>query len=243
MKYPIRTISEYHIAYGLMPYKRNQDVIQIIPGKGDCTYAVSVVDGWNWKEKLADDRVGRRAARYIAKEYPQTFLELDDIDFVRRAETASTVVDKRFLKAFPKYASAVTVFLFSFMNQDIIVYVGKGIVLLWDGKQWTKPVKIGDYFLDETKFGFSNEVSRFFGRGELKGDPLYSCKPDVVVCRPETPVFLATDGLEDVFTLEEITQIIRIDHEISPRELTDRLLTEASRCGTQRDDISVLVRL
>lgn len=242
MKYLIRTISKYHIAYGLLPYKRNQDVIRVISGKGDLRYAVSIVDGWNWKEKLADERVGKRAARFIAKDYPQTFLELDGLDFVQRAETASNIVDKQFLKVFPKYASAVAVFLFSFKKQDIIVFVGKGIVLFWDGKQWTKPLEIGDYFLDETKFGFPNEVSRFFGRGELKGDPLYSCKPDVVMCPPGRPMFLATDGLEDIFTQEEITHLLRFDHEASPRELIDHMFNEINRRGTQRDDISILVR-
>ncbi len=240
----IHTHKRYGIAYTVFPYKRDQDVIRFHPAQGDLRYAVSVVDGWNWKEKLADDTTGRSAAQFIADRYPQALLAyVKNTSYKEAAQRASELVDNQLLQQWPAYVSAVAVFLFSFKHEDVIVFVGKAVVLVHNSKVWEKPKEIGNYFLDETKFGFPNEVSRFFGRGELKGDPLYSCTPDVVVCPAGTPVFLASDGLDDVFTQEEITQIIRLDRHPSPRELMDHLLAEVSRRGSQRDDISVLVRL
>ncbi len=244
MKHSIRTIQKYHIAYSLLPFKRNQDVIKLLHGKGNLRYAVSVVDGWNWKERLDDDRTGRNVAQFIADIYPRKFQEhLKEKQYRLAAENAAKSVDQQVLAMYPTYVSAVAVFLLSFQMEDVVVYVGKGIVMIWDGRRWVKPKEIGNYFLDETKFGFPNEVSRFFGRGELKGDPFYSCKPDVVVCPAGTPIFLATDGIEDIFTQEEIKEFLKANRNALPQELIRRFRRECSLHGTQRDDISVLVRL
>ncbi len=239
----IHSHPKFNLAYGLLPNERNQDIIKIIPRKGDFSFSVSVVDGWNWKGKIKDDRYGRRAALVVAEKFPRIFLQSSVKNYRVRAEQAAQQVDELFLRQWPKYVSAVGMFLFVNEDMQIIVFVGKGTVLTWVDRAWKKPREIGDYFLDETKFGFPNEVSRFFGRGELKGNPLYSCKPDVVVCPSGTPVFLATDGLEDIFTLEEIKEMLRFDHGVTPQVLINHLFNEVTRRGTQRDDISVLVRL
>ncbi len=243
MKYTIRTLQKYHIAYGILPYKRNQDVIKVMQGKGDLRYAVSMVDGWNWKEKLDDDRTGRNVAQFIADAYPREFLKhLKKTQYRLAAASAAKRIDKQVLTMYSKYVSAVGVFLLSFHMEDVVAYVGKGIVMIWDGRKWVKPKEIGAYFLDETKFGFPNEVSRFFGRGELKGDPLYSCQPDVVVFPSATSVFLASDGIEGVFSEKELRQILQVDPAASPTSIVERLCAEITSRGTRRDDISLLVR-
>ncbi len=244
MKYTVRTLQKYHIAYALLPYKRNQDVITVHYQRGDLRFAASIVDGWNWKEKLDDDRTGRDAAQFIADTYPRRFLEyLKKNQYRLAAANAAKSIDQQVLAMYPKYVSAVATFLLSFMHVDIIVYVGKGIVLVHNGTHWEKPREIGDYFLDETTFGFPNEVSRFFGRGELKDDPLYSCLPDVVMLPSGIPVLLASDGIEDVFYEKELRQILQLDPAASPTSIVERLCAEITRRGTQRDDISLLLRL
>lgn len=239
----VRTIQKYHLAYALIPYKRNQDYITVLSPRGPLKFAVSVVDGWNWKEKLADDEQGRKVARFVATVYPRTFLKyVPRNTYEKAARQAAEDVDKRILQKWPRYVSAVAAFLLSFDDHDVIVFLGKGVALVHDGRTWKTPKEIGDYSLDETPFRFPNDVSRFFGRGELKGDPLYSCQPDVVVIPPRSTVFLATDGLEDVMTVKDLNAFTEKLKNKTPSFFIKELIREIRMKKTQKDDISIFIR-
>ena len=230
------------IAYSILPYKRNQDIIKIIPDAKDSPLVVSLVDGWNWKEKIPGDSAGFRAATFVAKEYPQTFLSLKEKDLEKRAEVTSKLIDAKLLEKYPQHVSAVGLFLFDFGEKLTLVFIGKGTVLTWNGKAWQKPKKIGNYSLKEAS-SFPNDVSRFFGRGELKSDPFYSAKPDVVTISPQVPVFLATDGLDNVMTIEDLNIFSVGRMNGTPEQFIGDLVNEIERRDTQKDDISLLLRM
>lgn len=73
MEYTIRTIPKYRLAYGLLPYKRNQDVIKIHKfGGGD--YCLAVADGWNGQDIFSNDEPGREVSYLVATEFPKMYL-------------------------------------------------------------------------------------------------------------------------------------------------------------------------
>ncbi len=82
----------------------------------------------------------------------------------------------------------------------------------------------------------------FFGRGELKSDPLYGCRVDVVEAFSQMPVLLASDGLEKVLTVGDINSLPVSPKKRSAKEIVEAILAEVTSRGTQRDDISLLVR-
>ena len=169
------------IAYALLPFKRNQDVIKIIEfGKGD--YCIAVVDGWNKPDAFPDDKPGRDVAHIVANEYPKLFLTY--------GKEANKKLEERIAKKYPKYASAVAAFLFHSSTEDTIVSVGDVETYVWNGNEWYKPKQIGDHQLDRAHY--PSNVSRFFGRGELRDDPIYSSEPDVLSIARLTPVLIAT---------------------------------------------------
>ena len=84
----IRTLQKYGIAYGLMPYKRNQDVI-LVHSLGKTHYVIAVADGWNRPEAFPEDEPGREVAQIVANEYPKIFLSLSSADPQQRAFSAS----------------------------------------------------------------------------------------------------------------------------------------------------------
>ncbi len=236
-------VPQYHLAYGLLPYKRNQDVVKITPGKGAIKFVMSVVDGWNWKEKVSDDEQGRKAARFVSDKFPPMFLSyLKNDNYKLAAQKGAEVVDHMLLERWPKYVSSVATFFMSFQKQDIILSVGDEEVLLYGESGWYKPKEIGNYWLDETKFDFPCNASRFFGRGELKGNPLFSCKPDIVIVALSTPVLLATDGIKDVLSLQDIFAIVGNPYRQTPKQAIESLSDEIQKRKTQQDDISILVR-
>lgn len=232
----IRTIYKYNLAYSLFPFKRSQDVIRIDNYKGG-EFSVAVVDGWNNLDYLPDNVSGKRVAEFVAQEYPKKFISNPAKD----AQHVAEEIDRQVLAMYPAHASCVGAFLFHFDDRDLIVAVGSVVVLYWDGNCWAKPKEIGDYSLDPKKF--PSDVSTFFGRGELKADPLYRCHADVVKVSSQTPVLFASDGLEKVLTNQEINSIVPLGSKSSPKTLVSRILTEVKAKGTQNDDISVLVRL
>ena len=80
----------------------------------------------------------------------------------------------------------------------------------------------------------------FWGRGELKDDPFYSLRADTVALSPQTPFFIATDGLDDVLTLSEINEMQ--EETRSPFPGFFKTLVEKVLAGKkQRDDITLLM--
>lgn len=108
---------------------------------------------------------------------------------------------------------------------------------------WEKPVEIGYYALDPTIY--PSNVSRFFGRGELKNNTLYSAQTDTVFTIPTTPLFIATDGLllDNLMTTNELTQFTQEVGLQSPNHFIAKLgaLIE-QRKDNQKDDITILLR-
>lgn len=233
---------QYRVAYFLLPYKRNQDVVHIFSGKGDVHWGASVVDGWNWSEKILGNISGRRAATFVASEYPAEFIATNVRNMRRRAEEAARSIDQKFLQKYPQYVGATGSFLFDFGETLIVVFVGKGTVLTWNGKTWQKPRGLGNYSLRETSL-FPNDVSRFFGRGELKVDSFYSAMPDVVEVPSKTPVFIATDGLDDVIAESEMNHILQLVPGKDPADYLAILRHEIIRYRTQTDDITFFLRI
>ena len=63
----IRCIPRLSLAYGVLPYMRNQDVVRVLTrGHYGLNYAVSVTDGWSNPHFLRGNRAGRRVAEHAA---------------------------------------------------------------------------------------------------------------------------------------------------------------------------------
>lgn len=237
----IVTHLSFNLAYALLPFKRNQDVIKILLGKSESEYSISVVDGWHNLEFLSGNIEGREVAEYVALQFPNRFLHESESDIQKKANSVAQSLEKDVLRKYPAHVSCVGVFLFHEREQDTIVALGSVVTLLWDGEKWYKPKEIGDYSLDVQHF--PSDVSHFIGRGELKSDPMYIYLTDVVQCKPNQPLLFATDGLEKVLSLDEINLISEQVSDKTPKNLIKALLKEIEARKTQRDDISILVRL
>ena len=236
-------ISKHNLAYALIPFKRNQDVIKIRPGKDEVKFTVAVVDGWNWIEKIPGHKVGRQVAEFVANKYPELFLTSKEKNWQTRAENTALIIDRQVIKQWPVFASCVGVFLFGLEKYNLIVFIGKAVVLVRNRKKWFKPKQIGDYSDQETDPNFTSDVSHFIGRSELKKFPHFSAKPDVAMVPKERPIFIATDGLEDLFTAKEFNQITHNWHLENPEDFLHRLLEEIQKRKTrQKDDISILIK-
>lgn len=235
MKYTIETLQKYRLAYALLPYKRNQDIIKIHEF-GSSDYCAAVVDGWDNPEYYLDNAPGKRVAEFVAQEFPKKFRASSG-----SAQSVADEIDKQVLEMYPARASCVGAFLYHTSTSDTIVAVGSVVVLTWDGRRWEKPKEIGDYSLDPKKY--PSDVSMFFGRGELKTDPLYGCCADVAEVSSQTPVILASDGLEKVLNIRDINVLPVDSTKRSTKEIIETVLAEVVRRGTQRDDISVLLRV
>lgn len=232
-------VSQYHIAYVLLPYKRNQDIIRILEKRNDALYVVSVVDGWN-ELNLNSDVPGRQVAELVAELYPNNFLSSVMSDTTEKAHAASIAMDAIVMEQYPTCSTCVAAFLFHFLHADIVVTVGDPEVYLWDGSQWYKPKEISDHALDPAEY--ASNVSRFFGCPKRKRDPLYSAEPDVVKFPPDVPIILATDGIKDVLSIDDINHLWDGLIEKTSKIIISALFTEIQSRGTQKDDISILVR-
>ena len=235
MKYTVRTIQKYHIAYALLPYKRNQDVVKIHEF-GESNYCAAVVDGWNSQDMFPDDHPGREVATIVANEYPRLFL--------RHKWKATEEMEARIAKIYPYLATCVAVFLFHLGGKETIVSVGDAETYLWDGTFWYKPKEISDHRLDATVY--ESNVARFFGSSKHKADPrfpgIFSAEPDTLEINPETPVMFATDGIKDVLKIGDINALPVHPTKHTAKAIVETILREVTRRGSQRDDISVFVR-
>jgi hypothetical protein len=155
------------------------------------------------------------------------------------AQDAALQVDREFLQRYPAHVGSVGAFAFCSRKQTVLVSLGTINVWIWDGTKWLKPGEIGDYFLPEPEYESGSRT--FWGRGELKDNPFYALRADTSVLSPETPFFIATDGMDDVF---DLTEINKIQEETRPsfhgffETLIQKVLTDKR----QRDDITLLMR-
>lgn len=228
------------IAYAQIPGPRDQDVIRIVKSAGGITVA-SVIDGWNLRE-LGTNEPGKEFAAIVAKRFPEIFLNTKAPTLRKQAKLAAQAMDKEMLALYPKDVSCVGSFLFMAKKQAFLVTIGSVFVLVWDGKRWYRPKAIGDYSLDPQKY--PSDVSMFIGRGELKNDPFYSAKPDVVVFPKGRIIFVGTDGLEDLFTVDGFNSCVRGLPFDDPREWISSLRAEVEkRKSRQKDDISFLLKV
>ncbi|MBI3559994.1 SpoIIE family protein phosphatase [Candidatus Gottesmanbacteria bacterium] len=245
MKYTVRVVQKYHIAYGLLPFKRNQDVIRIHELDRD-KYILCVVDGWNHPKEILSDGSGRQMASIVAQEFPDTYLVAVGRDEKERADNAVFTLNTSLEKRFPRYTSCVASFLIhGGKKDDVVVSVGDVETYIWDGSRWYKPKEISDHWIDPTKYPTDvskTDVSRFFGCFERYIHPEFSCDPDVMTIPSGKPILIATDGIKDVLTIGDINTLGVNPTNASAREIVETILHEVSRRGTQRDDISLLVR-
>jgi hypothetical protein len=227
------------ILYSRIPFRRNQDVIRIQKDHGGAGDVISVVDGWNDVKKVPSDHTGREAASFVASRYPEVFLALKERTLSLVAQDAAIQVDREFLQRYPAHVGSVGAFAFCSRKQTVLVSLGTINVWVWNGTKWNKPREIGDYFLPDPEYESGSRT--FWGRGELKDNPFYALRTDTVVLSPQTPFFIATDGMDDVLSLSEINEIQEETRSSLPgifKALVEKVLTGKK----QRDDITLLMR-
>jgi hypothetical protein len=229
----------FSILCSRIPFRRNQDVIHIQQDRGNAGDVISVVDGWNNIEKVPSDHPGREAASFVARQYPETLLALKERTLSHAAQDAAEQVDREFLHRYPAHVASVGAFAFCSPKQTELVSVGTINVWIWNGTEWRKPEEIGDYFLPQPQYESGSRT--FWGRGELKDDPFYALRADTVVLSAQTPFFIATDGMDDVLTLNGINKMQEETLSSFPgffEALVEKVLTGKK----QRDDITLLMR-
>lgn len=236
MKRTIKTLQKYRLAYALLPYKRNQDVIKIHEF-GASDYCLAVADGWNGQDIFSDDEPGREVSHLVVTEFPKMYLT--------HGFEAINMLEDRIAEKYPWRATSVATFLFHLNNKETIVSVGDVETYIWDGKRWYKPKEISDHWLDFTVY--ESNVARFFGSGKHKADPrfpgIFSAEPDILEIKPGIPVILATDGIKDVLKIGDINALPVNPTKHAAKAIVETILREITKRGTQRDDISVLIRL
>ena len=229
----------FSILYSLIPFRRNQDVIHIQKDRSGTEDVISVVDGWNNVERVPSDHPGREAASFVARRYPEVFLSLREQSLAHAAQDAAERVDHEFLRRYPAHVASVGAFAFCSWKQTILVSIGTITVWIWNGTQWHKPEEIGDYVLPQPEYESGSRT--FWGRGELKDNSFYSLRVDTVVLSPQTPFFIATDGMDDVLTLSEINEMQEETGSSFPgffKAVVEKVLSSKK----QRDDITLLMR-
>lgn len=229
----------YSILSARIPFRRNQDVIFVQQGHGDAGDIISVVDGWNDRERVPSDHPGREAASFVARRYPELFLALYQRHPAHAAQEAAEQLDREFLRHYPAHIASVGAFAFSFQEQTVLVSVGTINAWIWNGTKWHKPEEIGDYFLPQPEYESGSRT--FWGRGELKDDPFYTLRADTVVLALQTPFLIATDGMDDLFTLNEINCIHGEAASGFPG-FFNILVEKVLASKQQRDDITLLMR-
>ena len=155
------------------------------------------------------------------------------------AQEAAEEMDREFLRRYPAHVASVGAFAFCSRKQTILVSMGTIHVWIWNGTQWHKPEEIGDCFLPQPEYESGSRT--FWGRGELKDNPFYALRTDTVALSPQTPFFIATDGMDDVLALSEINamrEAIRSPFPVFFKAVVAKVLSSKK----QRDDITFLMR-
>lgn len=237
-------LPKFGISYSLIPFKRNQDVIKVFEFNKNIKFTTSIVDGYSNKDKLKGNGPGREVATFVADNFPEEFIKINTNNYQKKAEETSIIIDKKVLKLYPAYAGGVGAFLFDYKNQDVVVALESIYVYYWNGHSWDKPEEIGDYSLDLKKY--PSDVSRFFGIGELKkqSPDFYMAKPDTVIFNPKCPIFIGTDGIEELLSVRELnnyTQKIGLDQSEKLIKTLSKLIL--SRRNLQNDDASIFIKL
>ena len=233
-------LKELHIAYNLIPYKRNQDVVRLQLHTYGWDVIISMVDGYDSPDLYEDNKKGRKLAKEVSRLYPFLFVKDSSIEALFRARRTAEAVDLQILSRYEQGVACVAAFVFQKKNKQILVTVGSVFAYLWDGRKWFKPKEIGDYSLEPRQYG--SDVSRFFGGKENKNKPLFSCQPDVVETDADIPVFLATDGFEDVFSLKDLNAFTAHIKNRNPKVFIEELTSAIKRNKKQKDDITILLK-
>ena len=230
----MKLLTQFGIEYVEIPGPRGQDIVDT--RQIGTVRIIGVLDGWNNEQFLPGNESGRKAAEFVLANFPKEYL-MQKGSLRKRAQKTTEIVDLQLLRQIPAHASCVATFLFISKTLVEIVSVGDVHVFLWDGQVWYIPKEIGDYSLPYPEYPSDGRI--FFGRGELKGNPFYAIKADFLTCPPSAPILIATDGIDDVLSLEDINTIAQIAPE---DKLLETILYEIQKRGTQKDDISILLR-
>ena len=247
-------VSPNNIAFKLYPHKRYQDVIKLgnyITKNMENIVFASIVDGWNNPKEIASDKPGKVVAGLVSKELPILFLKyfeekkfsLDNLDIL--GNRVAQEIEQRVLAIYPAHASCCGTFIFDYKDNNIIIAISTISTLLWFDNHWEKPKEIGDYLLDYTKL--PSGASHMIGRGELKNNPLYSVKTDVLTVSKNIPIFVATDGLlmqGGIMTLDEMNRFSQKTSPFNSMEFIEGLgkIIEEKR-NLQKDDISIFIKV
>jgi hypothetical protein len=229
----------FSILSSRIPFRRNQDVILIRKDRSGTGEVISVVDGWNDIERAPGDHPGRDAASFVARRYPEVFLTLKERTLSHAAQEAAIQVDQELLQRYPAHVASVGAFAFCSRKQTVLVSIGTINVWIWNRTAWCKPEEIGDYFLPQPEYESGSRT--FWGRGELKDDPFYALRADTAMLSPQTPFFIATDGMDDVLSLNEINEIQTETRPFFPG-FFKALVEKVRSSNKQRDDITLLMR-
>lgn len=232
-------VLEYNIAYGLLPFKRNQDIIRV-HNLDDDRYIICVVDGWNNPKFTQGDVMGRDIARAVAEKFPIFYEEAQGKMLKMKADGIAKKLNTFVEEIHPRYASCVAFFLIHKNHIDEVISIGDVQLYLWNGSRWYKADELIDHWIDPTKY--PSNVSRFIGLGDRK-IPEFSYEPDVMTIPSNQPVLIATDGIKDVLTIDDINALSVNPSKQSPKAIIEMILQEVTRRGTQRDDIDILVRV
>jgi serine/threonine protein phosphatase PrpC len=231
-----------HFAFSQLPYQRNQDVIKIYERRDHPHFIASLVDGHN-KPALKGDKPGRIIAEFVAEHFPQQFLSTTDENISQKAEKVVKAIDEKVIKMYSSNASAVGAFLFSYEKHDILVVVGSVFIYTWNGKKWEKPKGIGDYSIDHIKYDM--DVSSFFGYEDLKKqNSLFSIQADTVVFPEGTPIFIGTDGIEELLTVDDLNSVADITAGTNPQDIINNLAQiTRGRQKLQNDDATIFLKI
>lgn len=238
----VKYLKKFDIAYEIIPCRRDQDVIRIFGNRDKYKCIVSLVDGYNNLKFIDGNSAGRRTAEVVANKFPELFVETEGKNLEKKTRIAVRLMDMQVLHLYPAYSSCVGAFLFETKKTYIIIAVGSVVVYIRNGQGWFKPKEIKDYSLDLKIY--PADVSRFFGLGELKkqNPELFKCDADVIEIEKTSPVFLASDGYEDIFDLESLNKFTHKLKDKSPKNFIKRLGEEIKNGQKQKDDISILIK-
>jgi serine/threonine protein phosphatase PrpC len=237
---------DYSVFTVNIPFKRNQDIVKIKgvknkKNKNGLKFTASVVDGWNNLKKIPSHIPGWQMAKFTAEKFPQVFLKQKG-SLRQKAVKTAKFIDKLVLKKWPKHVGCTGAFLFAFKNKYFLTSVGSISVFVFKNKAWQKASEIKNYYLDPEKY--KTDTARFFGRGELKPNSLFSAKPNFLKLDSKTPVLIATDGFDDLFTDNDLNKLIATANlsKAYTKKFFKKLINKIKQNSQkQKDDIAMLL--